>query len=290
MYPNICFQINIQNNVNFWFRTRLVYLLSFVSMFLVPLFFNFLYFDFVVDVDPLPLQVLCRSLIRSILRKTIQLDPTIKTTTPKAKRSPKQRGLKRLVVPIMDTSDDTSDDDDHEPISTRNARTTNRTHESNTGSANSGCSPPSVGTLLDFVFGRLRERRIAAAQNAETQRRTQAQQVVAFADVEEDNTEEKTDVSLGLGEDKAESVLESAEVTNESSKMVEEQRRSPSPPSKAVQQDELAFFNGMVVLDGVTKVRSRIASDEDSDAVSVPEQNKADTGIIFTRNCFMGST
>nr|CAH7713549.1 unnamed protein product [Callosobruchus chinensis] len=57
-----------------------------------------------IEVEPPTLQALCRSLIRTILRKTI-------TVTPPVKRPRKVKGvLRRMVVPIVESEDSTDDE------------------------------------------------------------------------------------------------------------------------------------------------------------------------------------
>ncbi|VEN59900.1 unnamed protein product [Callosobruchus maculatus] len=58
----------------------------------------------IIEVEPPTLQALCRSLIRTILRKTI-------TVTPPVKRPRKVKGvLRRMVVPIVESEDSTDDE------------------------------------------------------------------------------------------------------------------------------------------------------------------------------------
>lgn len=59
------------------------------------------------------LQSLCRSVIRNILRKNVELEhPPVKRKIPGQKGPKKKRVLRRLVVPLFE-SEDSSDDDRH---------------------------------------------------------------------------------------------------------------------------------------------------------------------------------
>lgn len=66
---------------------------------------------FLVDVEPLSLQCLCRAVVRNILRKNIEVElPPIKRRPPLRKAPKKRNPLRRMVVPLFE-SDDSSDDD-----------------------------------------------------------------------------------------------------------------------------------------------------------------------------------
>lgn len=54
----------------------------------------------------MPLQALCRSVVRNMLRKNIELEHPLVKRAPKAKR----RALRRLVVPLVE-SEDSSDEE-----------------------------------------------------------------------------------------------------------------------------------------------------------------------------------
>ncbi|XP_072392791.1 uncharacterized protein [Diabrotica undecimpunctata] len=66
-----------------------------------------------IEVEPLSLQVLCRSVIRNILRKNVEREnPPIKRQVTANKAPKKKRALRRLVVPFFE-SEDSSDEERH---------------------------------------------------------------------------------------------------------------------------------------------------------------------------------
>uniref|UniRef100_A0A6P7FGF4 Uncharacterized protein LOC114327769 isoform X2 n=1 Tax=Diabrotica virgifera virgifera TaxID=50390 RepID=A0A6P7FGF4_DIAVI len=66
-----------------------------------------------IEVEPLSLQVLCRSVIRNILRKNVEREnPPIKRQLTANKAPKKKRALRRLVVPFFE-SEDSSDEERH---------------------------------------------------------------------------------------------------------------------------------------------------------------------------------
>ncbi|XP_030754406.1 uncharacterized protein LOC115881164 [Sitophilus oryzae] len=86
---------------------------SFASLILPPEDFQ----DFVhpIEIEPLSLQVLCRAVVRNILRRNIEIDhPPAKRVKFRApsKEPKRKRVLKRLVVPLFD-DDESSDEDRH---------------------------------------------------------------------------------------------------------------------------------------------------------------------------------
>ncbi|KAF7272627.1 hypothetical protein GWI33_014608 [Rhynchophorus ferrugineus] len=63
-----------------------------------------------IEVEPLPLQILCRSVVRNILRKNIEIEhPPVKRQRP-AKEPKRKRVLKRLVVPLFDDEDSSEEE------------------------------------------------------------------------------------------------------------------------------------------------------------------------------------
>lgn len=110
-----------------------------------------------MDVEPLTLQALCRTAVRNILRKNIDYEyPNLKSVPTTKKVPKKKRALRRLVVPLFDTSDESSDED-HHARSGRN-RDLGRVNVDNGDNENSNQNRD-VSTLIDFVLGRLRDRR-----------------------------------------------------------------------------------------------------------------------------------
>lgn len=84
--------------------------------------FNFINF-FLVDFEPLSLQTICRSVIRTILRNNIDIEhPDLKKKNEVIpKKIKKKCALKRLVVPIfeesdIETSDNLTDEDDRHEL------------------------------------------------------------------------------------------------------------------------------------------------------------------------------
>lgn len=76
---------------------------------------NHFIFACLVEVEPPSLQALSRALIRTILRKTVEIEnPSVKKSKrPPVTRAPKKkRALRRLVVPLFE-SEDSSDDERH---------------------------------------------------------------------------------------------------------------------------------------------------------------------------------
>lgn len=67
-----------------------------------------------IEIEPQSLQVLCRSTIRNILRKNVEIEhPPVKRQSNITSKAPKRkRALRRLVVPLFD-SEDSSDDERH---------------------------------------------------------------------------------------------------------------------------------------------------------------------------------
>ncbi|KAJ8911379.1 hypothetical protein NQ315_014210 [Exocentrus adspersus] len=64
-----------------------------------------------IEVEPLSLQNLSRSVIRNILRKNVEIElPPVKRITPVRKAPKKRNPLRRMVVPLFE-SDDSSDDE-----------------------------------------------------------------------------------------------------------------------------------------------------------------------------------
>lgn len=59
----------------------------------------------------MPLQSICRSVIRNILRKNIDIDHPPSKRAPPAKNFKRKRVLKKLMVPLFE-SDDSSEDDE----------------------------------------------------------------------------------------------------------------------------------------------------------------------------------
>lgn len=65
---------------------------------------------FLVDIQPLSLQCLCRSVIRGIIRKNIEGElPQTTKKTPIRKGSRKRYSVRKLVVPLFES--DSSDDE-----------------------------------------------------------------------------------------------------------------------------------------------------------------------------------
>ncbi|KAG5900210.1 hypothetical protein JTB14_008092 [Gonioctena quinquepunctata] len=111
-----------------------------------------------IEVEPPTLQALCRSVIRNMLRKNIELEhPPVKKPAPVTRAVKKKRALRRMVVPLFD-SEESSDDDRQVRIGgvrNRNAgRATFREESDN---------------LLSFVLGSFRDGRnlfsVPAAHN-----------------------------------------------------------------------------------------------------------------------------
>lgn len=103
-----------------------------------------------MDFEPLSLQAICRSLIRTILRNNIDIEnPDIKKTIQSIPKRPrKKRALRRLVVPIFEESDlETSDNltDEEE------RRDMGRLHLSPDRSNSNGGRE--FNTILDLVLG-----------------------------------------------------------------------------------------------------------------------------------------
>lgn len=119
---------------------------------------NFDFDCFVVDVNPLSLQALCRTAVRNILRKNIDQEyPNLKPVPTPKKAPKKKRALRRLVVPLFDTSDDSSDEDNHGRNRSRDMGRVNLNSGDNVDNNNQ--NREQVSTLIDFVLGRLRDRR-----------------------------------------------------------------------------------------------------------------------------------
>lgn len=75
-----------------------------------------------IEVEPLSLQCLCRTVVRNILRKNIETElPPVKRKTPVRKAPKKRNPLRRMVVPLFE-SDDSSDDDRYIRLGGRRGR------------------------------------------------------------------------------------------------------------------------------------------------------------------------
>ncbi|XP_074031779.1 protein-L-isoaspartate O-methyltransferase domain-containing protein 1 isoform X2 [Leptinotarsa decemlineata] len=101
-----------------------------------------------IEVEPLSLQALCRSVIRNMLRKNVEVEhPPVKKPAPVTRSVKKKRALRRLVVPLFD-SEESSDDERHVRIGGVRNRDAGRAifREENDG-------------LLNFVLGTFREGR-----------------------------------------------------------------------------------------------------------------------------------
>lgn len=103
-----------------------------------------------MDFEPLSLQAICRSVIRTILRNNIDIEhPDLKKTTTTVPKRPKKKGtLKRLVVPIfeesdIETSDNLTDEDERDGFG-RIRLSPDR---------GNGSSVREFNTILDLVLG-----------------------------------------------------------------------------------------------------------------------------------------
>lgn len=139
---------------------------------------------FLVDFEPLSLQAICRSVIRTILRNNIDIEhPDIKKKVHNApKRPKKKRALRRLVVPIfeesdMETSDNFTDDDDR-----RDAGRVRLNQEINGGRE--------FNTILDLVLGSLSSCR--NDRNRETENRDSEHETSETNEPQNNDNENKT--------------------------------------------------------------------------------------------------
>ncbi|XP_060528128.1 protein-L-isoaspartate O-methyltransferase domain-containing protein 1-like isoform X2 [Cylas formicarius] len=66
-----------------------------------------------IEVEPLSLQVLCRGVIRSILRKIIEKEHLPVPKPPPIKAPKKKRALRRLVIPLFESDDSSEEERQH---------------------------------------------------------------------------------------------------------------------------------------------------------------------------------
>lgn len=154
-----------------------------------------------MDFEPLSLQEICRSVIRTILRNNIDIEnPDIKKTVHSAPKRPrKKRALRRCVVPIfeesdIETSDNLTDEDDRRDLG-RVRLSPDR----------SGSNGREFNTILDLVLGSLTSyrsdrRQTDRKENSETESRTEESTV----ENNQENTESSPNPSSSNNEVKTE--------------------------------------------------------------------------------------
>lgn len=168
-----------------------------------------------MDFEPLTLQAICRSVIRTILRNNIDIEhPDIKKTQQNVPKRPrKKRALRRLVVPIfeesdVETSDNLTDEEDRRDL----GRIQLAPDRSN---INGGRE---FNTILDLVLGlgtcRERER-----ENSETETRSETKEA---------ENEEKIEVAPSTNDEEKE-VLNEEE---QASSSVEETKKTVNKREK----------------------------------------------------------
>lgn len=111
-----------------------------------------------VEVNPRTLQEMSRSLIRNILRSNIAKEyPDLnKRTHSPAKKIPKnKRAMRRLVVPLFDTSEESSDDE----FRVRSRHIPRRRGEREEDIDDNASSAQVREMMLNYVLDRIRDRR-----------------------------------------------------------------------------------------------------------------------------------
>lgn len=148
-----------------------------------------------MDFEPLSLQAICRSVIRTILRNNIDIEhPDIKKTMQHVPKRPrKKRALRRLVVPIfeesdIETSDNLTDEEDRRDLG-RIQLAPDRNN------INGGRE---FNTILDLVLGlgSCRENR-ERENNRESEERSETRSETKESETAEERTEESVESSTG---------------------------------------------------------------------------------------------
>lgn len=159
----------------------------------------------IVELNPRSLQEMCRTVIRNILRDSITKEyPDLKKTNPSPKKAPKKkRTLRRLVVPLFDTSEDSSDDE-----FLGRSRHLPRRQEDEEGNNDNIPTAQVREMVVNYVIDKIRDRRnhvLSQRQNGNNQ----AQNVnegdsdsktedAENATTNESNTEEATDSQTSI--------------------------------------------------------------------------------------------
>uniref|UniRef100_A0A1Y1JYW7 Protein-L-isoaspartate O-methyltransferase domain-containing protein n=1 Tax=Photinus pyralis TaxID=7054 RepID=A0A1Y1JYW7_PHOPY len=147
-----------------------------------------------IPIEPLSLQALCRVVVRNILRTNLEEEyPNLKSCPSTKKVTKKKRALRRLVVPFFDSSEDSSDNGEHNR--NRDLGRVNLANDEDNENQNENNDTRDVSALIDMVLGKLRDRRNVSqdTQNKQfnTTQTTKTYKSKEFIDTEDDSDDDE---------------------------------------------------------------------------------------------------